>query len=528
MHDSQYSSTLAETHRQHALWAEPDYEPSSREEGLRPPARLVRHGVADEFYQVVKKELPGLENDRSHWRLLGHLIFTSWREGERRLPVVTSRLLAEIEGKGKQWEHNNYNAGDFLDRFSHEVHPFKYSGWSWREERGRVVTDLEWPDRVQAAIDRELVSSGSGQKRVYLEDGRAVTRARLRQVREDERAYPLKLSESAACPLAKRLLHYLNSQPPRRFLSLLNDFPAVHAAALNINDPLARAQQVRVLHNIRDSPQPFYKPTRATVRVFPVSENLLGLRKDLRRRLTQDWYEADLACAQLAICAAEWEVREVQDLLLAGADPWHHLAASLGVRLDEQVKAALKRGIYGLSFGMRECNMRVQLEKNFACEERASSFLAVPLVRALLQGREQRFAQIEADQGARDCFDRWLPLGKEVLAEQSPLWRGGKPKLVTAPGTFNRRSILAQLAQAKELMLLAPVIDLALAHPGTHGFTITLWMHDGFSFVPHASRDGAHWENRLIEAVDQQARRMGIATGLKIAGPRNEENEKKN
>jgi hypothetical protein len=75
-------------------------------------------------------------------------------------------------------------------------------------------------------------------------------------------------------------------------------------------------------------------------------------------------------------------------------------------------------------------------------------------------------------------------------------------------------SILAQEAQSYELALLLPVLDLAEKHKGTDGFTITMWMHDGFCVHVHDARRTVAWKARLTKAVDDNASALGIPSSL--------------
>lgn len=80
------------------------------------------------------------------------------------------------------------------------------------------------------------------------------------------------------------------------------------------------------------------------------------------------------------------------------------------------------------------------------------------------------------------------------------------------------RSILAQCAQAAEMKLLAPVIDLAVEWEGrSSGFDIMLWQHDGFSFVPNKHEDTQPWTERLQCAVKAQADHLQYKTCLDVA-----------
>jgi len=87
-----------------------------------------------------------------------------------------------------------------------------------------------------------------------------------------------------------------------------------------------------------------------------------------------------------------------------------------------------------------------------------------PIVHAMWEAREAQLEKISNDGGAENCFGRWVAIPDKWHERQKRYFP-------------NSRSVLAQLAQAWELRLLLPVLELART---TEQFTIMLWLHDGF------------------------------------------------
>jgi hypothetical protein len=75
------------------------------------------------------------------------------------------------------------------------------------------------------------------------------------------------------------------------------------------------------------------------------------------------------------------------------------------------------------------------------------------------------------------------------------------------------KSVLAQLAQATEMALLLPAVELA---EGTDEFQILLWQHDGFSVSFQNRSKRERWAGRITEAVNTEAGRLGIPTELEV------------
>ncbi len=81
------------------------------------------------------------------------------------------------------------------------------------------------------------------------------------------------------------------------------------------------------------------------------------------------------------------------------------------------------------------------------------------------------------------------------------------------------RSILSQLAQARELWLLEPVIRLAeaeYAKGSGAAWRLTCWSHDGFNVRFRRQRDAAKHLEAMRDAVAQRAASVGIPTRLEI------------
>jgi hypothetical protein len=327
----------------------------------------------------------------------------------------------------------------------------------------------------------------------------------------------------AGCAEARRLLEYLNQQPPHRFTRMLRHLPEAivfveamtmerKRQAAELSDPARRQEalesaervhmrQLSLLRAMRDQPQPFYKPTARSVRIFSLNESMLRLNRDVRDIVTQDWTYFDLRSAQLAIFAHAWRVPDVQAFLEQDRSIWAELAIYLRTDLDGNLKDACKHALYALIFGASR-----QTIAGAFCDEGypkvlARRFLQHPLVRAMLEARAAQHQRIRDAGGAENCFGQWIEIPLE--------WNGKRRRNVP-----NERSVLAQLAQAWELRLLVPAINLAAQ---TKQFTITAWLHDGFYVDFRDEMRAPQWEHRLVDAVNRQAQALDILTKLECS-----------
>jgi len=174
--------------------------------------------------------------------------------------------------------------------------------------------------------------------------------------------------------------------------------------------------------------------------------------------------------------------------LANGGNIWDSLFDYLN--LGYYAKGPLKKGLYSVVFG----SPRFQIPKNILDEaeeegidissDTASKFLEHPIIKELLEERERRIEAIEENGGIRDdAYDRWISL-EECTAQN--------PKL----------SLLAQVAQAREMWLLRPVLDLALEQKNDrerHAWQVTRLQPEGFNF--HFPRTSEYQLDRYPDSV---------------------------
>lgn len=456
--------------------------------------RLLRRlTVSKPFRELTAKTFPALDRNPAYWRFMHYLLFGTFFDEDTERLVISQELLAEIEG----WTRGmgNYRAIRFLTAFQADVMtPETFSWTNWiGSEKCRQVRKFELAASFQTALDEEWAKTHHDQGRVYFCDGRTFSKKKQRQCRLECRDAAISLQALAPCDEAREILDYLNHLPPNLFSGVLKNYNAALAVARAIKNENVIRQQMRVLKAIKDQPQPFYKPTSNgnTVRMFGAGDGITCLERNVRCALTADWHEADIKSSQLAICAAVWNVEAVQDFLRHGGSIWENLFEQFEFNAVEgaTAKPALKEALYSTCYGMRKQYVGARLGnalKQCGIVRDGSLFLKNPLIKSMLTARMEATKRIIRDGGAETCFGKQLELGKL------------KPP-----------QILAQIAQAAELKLIYPVVQLARQ---TEEFKITLWQHDGFSV--HFVRREERWKRRLSNVVSEQAERMEIVTGL--------------
>lgn len=471
--------------------------------------------VSAEFRAELFRLLPGLHKDPGHIRFLEHLMFSESRDpGTDRLKLCRE-IVASFYGKNPVLCGGNYTAKHDIERFIEDVLPsLVVIPYDYELRKCRRVDERSLPRDVLEALDRELASSDFLKDAVFLDTGAAVSRKRLRELRR-ETLYQTQ-ERTPTSEEQARLLSYLHSVPPNTFTLLLGRNYA-HAVSLaeSIEDPEQRRRELRKLRQIKTLPRPTYGPTTSgrTHRVFEVRDGVTQLKTDVRRALTRGDVELDLKSAQLAINAKLWGVSEALDFLLSGADIWEDIALNLGLEeawrkpeARRDIKDALKKATYAVLYGakvasiyyghrsatgdMKEPGLRQRLEA-YGVENLKERFMSHPVIAAMYAARERQIAEILDNGGARDVFGKWHP----------------------ATDRGQAKSVLAALAQAVELQLLLPALE--LAERSRDDFYIVAWQHDGFTV--HPRRNGEKKQRalrRIVEAVNANAGALGYPTRL--------------
>ena len=448
------------------------------------------------FRQTVLDQHPVLGQDRPLARLFAWIGFGTWLSEPRRELMLPCKLLATLEEREHLLHHGNYQGFAYLTRFRDEVFPIKIRHHNSIFNKSRTLLSADFNPAVEAAVQAERVGDNRGLEQVYFVGGGPVSPRRQNSVREGLRLEALRLADGAGSNDAGRLLKYLNSRTSHRYTKILKNIPAAMDAASAIPENAARRHAQDLLLAIERQPMPYYQPSARgrTVRIFGYTESVLGLKKSVRRALTPDWTEMDLRGSQAAILATDWDIPSLRVFLRRGDSLWDYLFTRLGLPKDDQVKAALKEAVYATAFGMEEIHVARRLSRAIGIRGLGKRFCTAPLVRDILDARGRVMAETEQAEGRFNAYGKWLSTAE-----------------------FSVASILAQCAQAVEMRLLSPVIDLAETHGGKSGFSIMLWQHDGFAVVAHKREDTSHWVARLQGAVAEHGTRLGYEAILEQA-----------
>ena len=472
-----------------------------------------------EFRKIFEVLYPGLNLDIAYWRFMRYLIFGE-KDSLSGYPVIDVFHVAKTENKVSLFRNSkSYVAVEFLIRFQKDVmspKTFTWSDWNHRDKRARIAF-VTFPQEIIILIEKERFNMTTSIKdKVYFDTGKKM-RESIRKAEQEMIKQECLSHFEFSVPEARPLLAYMNNLPTTPFSKVINsNFEAAFSKACQIEDRIKMITQVDILGTIREDLKPFYKPSerRCTDRIFPCNYSIPMLRREIRKVLTQGWYEFDLANAQLAIIAKLWNIESIQKFLKTKQSIWPELFEHYGYDMKElkhknelkynTIKDVLKTSLYSLIFGMSKYNLIQEINKDltgYNFNKPGIHFFTHPLIKALYQARESQIEKLNQEGEGQTIFG----VTRKVYGDKTSKGKPTKDRL----GFIT--SILAHQAQALELYVLLPVVELAST---TKDFHITLWQHDGFSIHFNDKSKVDRWIPRILKVVQDKIDEQGILTHL--------------
>lgn len=438
------------------------------------------------------------------------------REGEDEIILHGARVAAAME------RENEYRAGNlrgddatglFLSRFRDHVLPgLRWKKAVWYANRARSIAR----DDLRALIPERLIEHWRCERatdardihqRVYLSTGTPYGKdTRYREGKRRERILDPyeKEAPNRVARMVYRLMRSLPSQQITRLVKADSYGKALRVAeSLN---PEARAFALATLHQLAVHPWQNYGFSAHSPRVWGQGLHLAQVHTSVRRAFLSDSIELDLSSAQLAIAARDWRLPKLTDFLGRGGSIWSELIRFTGLPNSSASKKALKEGTYGLLYGAGERRVSDDIQSTYMAltgvklpAEKASRVIGHPFLQEALKRRNELLDSIREQGGAPNCFGQWVSEGKSYGGDCS-------------------RSVLAQVAQARELWLLEPLIEACLdeAQCANSRFWVTLWQHDGMSLrVSQNKTPNCHVE-MLSELVNSRAMKFQYHTTIEI------------
>ncbi len=441
--------------------------------------------VSNSFRETLLNVFPRIHERKHYWPLLAYLLFPT-QIAEKKI-LLARNTLTEIFGYSSVPPY--FNTERLLRGFAEAMHlEFTWSDYNKLEERARVVEKLVWPKRILIGLEFEREHLLWKEGRVFLISGKPFTRKKQYRFMNEERI--LALQFIARTKETQLVLDYMNNIPSSNLFASLIRRNGGKTLDVISNLKSDMVHQWNIFSSIYYNYTQVYKPVEKSVRIFPFRERIVSLQSEVRKVLTHGLLEADLKNAQFAIAATLWNIPSIKKFLKDGGNMWEYL-----YQLGTTDKDKLKTVLYSLMFGMHHVGTTAQLNE---IGIRYKDFIALPLIKDLIQARNKEMNHIKMNGGATTCFGDFLPITENSSKTQEE----------------QIRSVLAQCCQAMELKLLLPVVELAMENKGKHGFTIALWQHDGFTIHTHSRQQKQYWIDYITNKVNYTASSQDIMTQL--------------
>lgn len=416
--------------------------------------------------------------------------------------LVPHRWLAAVNGyKDEDWR--NFDSGAFLDAFRRDVLPgFVVS--RYRPEVCRRVLSSGLTSADVELVDLHL----SGSWDVWLDSGR---RIRHSELTENRRA-KLELVTEHRTPAGRHIMRHHNSELTRRlFARMVNEnFEAAKEALLAAKLPLATFKQMLIiLCRLRDEePQPIYKPSLRTDRVFTLEPSIPDLKREVRKALLSGCYDIDLQNIHLALAAHLLDIRELKDFLATGASFW-----SL---FPPESKPAVKTAVYSICYGAGEKRLRNGWD---SASLPFDEFWEHPLVKVLRQRLNEFVALLNAyDKDAENPYWQRPELvhpatGESIRPPKKTVTKRNQKtgELETKQKGASGSQRLSLWFQAYEMELVYPIYQVK-----GDDYQVVLIQHDGVTVKLRDDRRLGAVKKAVDAAVAKRGEELGIP-GLRLS-----------
>ena len=409
----------------------------------------VRKTLRVETYNALVNEYPGLKDPRLMrlfiWCIFGkreeyfggvlvgawycNLAFTGRASNQESLPKL--KALQAVLG----------------------IDNFKWSDFDRQKKQCREVAVLKLPEYIIKLLEAETMETGHEGSRAYL-NGAPFKFSALKDAKLDG---PLDAQlDFLKDGSQRKVLDYLNSLDRKYYIKI---FKYNFQSAVDVARSLKKnvADTLCLLRALKDeSKAPFYTLSENTYRVYPHGYSVVQLKREVRKALCKDWYEADLKNAQLAIIARLWGIPDLENFLMNGGSFWSHVLQALNLPLTSDNKDWLKQMTYALAFGAGINGFKDICKDHDFCFSYYKKFRAVPLIKSIFKARKKRLAYFKSCDGIhKDCF-----------------------KLVTKVPIEECYKLLAREAQSVEWALMQSLFEYVWSCSPKE-IAIVLFQHDG-------------------------------------------------
>ena len=404
--------------------------------------------VTRAFYTGINRVIGRDKNKDKIRKLLGYLLFSSFKDSDDNLILSSSKLCTLFDGNDKRVLQNNFNLSatlKLLDPFA----SITTGQHIYKDKKATILKTAEFNEDINVLAAEEYKSLR--RDLVWLSNGESCNTFE-KQLLQSQREKANKEDSYFEVEIAKKLLLALNSLPAHTFSGIYNEgiISALDAVSLL---PLSKQSTAREqLKGIRLQPIPIYSIKPGTSRIYPEFNSFAFLNKGIRKQFFRGRYIADLKHCHLSIFSMLWNVEELVPYLKE-EDSWASLES-----LFSLPKPILKELIMPLLYG----ETRGAFNDTTATTSEIETFLSHPIILSLLEKKAKFLKRADELGYALDAYNNKI------------IQRG-----------HHYKQLLSQISQSYEFLILEEIyksyLDLKDKNTSKR-FNILLYLFDGFIF----------------------------------------------
>lgn len=495
--------------------------------------RNIKTPISLELNSYLIDTYPVLSKREDFRRLFAYLAFSGNIDSETKNLVIPNSILIHFEKiinieeltvdgiKVKDINNYiayNYNPHKMLQEFSDQVLPFfSYRNYSsgYSDKTIRQVEFSGLSDEDNRMIKEELKKKDFRFKgnRIYFETQKNVSKESYYESRNKN--YEFKKAEVVARsvvlhPIQEMISKYLNTLSDSIFAAKVSSnyekafevsekLDYTYSRGNKVKDPEGlKHRQQALLRQCVEYSKPFYNVSASgnTARLTAIGDNLLGLKREIRKALLSGWHQADLKSSQFCILSGKVNALACIELCKSGKSIWKTLAERSDIEYTPHNKEIIKNTLYPLVFG-RDVEYAKRLLK------------------------KHNFQHIMKDEYLVELFskrDEWI---KDIVNNGAYDDLGNFHTIKTRTS----EAIMATILQSIELTIISKAFECAniVADYGDSNnmdsmkrFIITTFLHDGFTFGLYDQKDLERTKYVFNNAITSYAYSRNIFTELEF------------
>ena len=438
--------------------------------------------VSGKFRSFIQTQYPEAFKNAEYQTFLYWIMFQdlrSFTNPDRR--DIYYKFVQNMLGEN----NNSFSVGRFLEFFEKDTGIILQTSDYKAKEKSRTVAPILNLE-VLEAVSKEIATPARKKiNRVYFVRGEKYTpRKQAARITEEHVRHYKKESSI--------IINYFANINPISYNPFYKNIDCL-IEEVAANEGLTKGEKTNylmALNALNDNLSPKYYQSTEYKRVFGQGYSLQNLKKDLRKDILKGTLEADLSSAQLTLFSYLFRVEEIKTLLKSGVNVWRHIHKELDISFSELTKACIKDAVYAATYGGGDKTIIKELIH--LTDEQKDAFLNLEIIVALRTSQKQQLKIISDNKGAKSARDVWIPK------------------------INNPQSVLAQVMQSYELLIIEEVYKVATLYP--LDFRILSHEHDGISFIILKDKDGRKElvVKRLERAVELKGLEIGVPITLEL------------